>query len=36
MNFDISWRDVPGFAVGVIVAFGVFVWFVSSLWNKPK
>ncbi len=36
MNFDVSWFDVFGFAVGVIIAFGVLFWFVFSAWNKPK
>ena len=31
MILDISWHDVVSFAVGVLIAFGAFVWFVASL-----
>jgi len=34
--FNMSWSDLSGFAIGAIVALGVFLWFVFSLTNQRK
>ena len=36
MDFNISWSDILGFTVGVILGLGIFIWFVVSLMKRPS
>ena len=36
MTFDIAWRDILGFAVGVILGLGLFIWFVVTLMKSKR